>query len=640
MYTFKFGGKNAQAQQLEESNDRIVVRTKNARPLNNAVFSDAGKKTLENFSAEVEFPESDVTILKTKPAFKGDARGLRDASRTVLKTEEELRFAGRVLVDPASQSPVLYTENLFIKFHDTVKTEECEKILAANNLVIKQRPEYAANVFFVSAPADTGLKIFDIANAMLEKKEVELCHPELIRKKSSKTIHPLQWHLQKTTVNGTAVNANVNADKAQLINKGEGIIIAVIDDGVDINNPEFNIPGKVVSARDVTQNSNDPSPKFKEEKHGTACAGVATASAVAASGVAPNAKLMPIRLSSQLGSIEEANAFKWAVDHGADIISCSWGPEDGDWSDPADPLHNLQVALPDSTRLAFEYAVTKGRGGKGCVITYAAGNGNEDTQFDGYASSDKVLAVAACNDTNKRSIYSDFGAAVWCSFPSSDWGFAPFNHPDALTNGIYTTDRMGTAGYNKIGDYTDDFGGTSSACPGVAGVAALILSANPDLTWQQVKQVIKETCEKIDVAGGQYASNNHSKFYGYGKVDAEKAVKKALSMKIVSQLAVVRIVAAIVDPNGVDIGHEKISLRNTSTAAVNLSGWAIEIKGKKELLTATLAGGETKSIELSGTKAKLSNTGATINLLDASQHVVHTVSYKKVQVKKGLPIQF
>jgi subtilisin family serine protease len=382
MYTFKFGGKNAQAQQLEESNDRIVVRTKNARPLNNAVFSDAGKKTLENFSAEVEFPESDVTILKPKPAFKGDAKGLRDASRNVLKTEEELRFAGRVLVDPSTNAPVLYTENLFIKFYDTVKAEECEKILAANNLVIKQRPEYAVNVFFVSAPVDTGLKIFDIANTMLEKKEVELCHPELIRKKSSKTIHPLQWHLQKSTVNGAAVNANVNADKAQLITKGEGIIIAVIDDGVDINNPEFNIPGKVVSSRDASQNSSDPKPKFKEEMHGTACAGVATANGVAASGVAPNAKLMPIRLSSQLGSIDEANAFKWAVDHGADIISCSWGPEDGDWSDPADPLHNLLVALPDSTRLALEYAIAKGRGGKGCVSPTAAGHGNEDTRVD------------------------------------------------------------------------------------------------------------------------------------------------------------------------------------------------------------------------------------------------------------------
>ena len=112
---------------------------------------------------------------------------------------------------------------------------------------------------------------------------------------------------------------------------------------------------------------------------------------------------MPIRLRSGLGSIYEASAFKWAVDHGADIISCSWGPDDGDWSNPADPLHTSMAELSDSTRLAIDDAVTHGRNGKGCVIFFAAGNGNEDVKYDGYASYDKVIAVAACNDTNKRS---------------------------------------------------------------------------------------------------------------------------------------------------------------------------------------------------------------------------------------------
>src|SRR4029077_14141228 len=107
------------------------------------------------------------------------------------------------------------------------------------------------------------------------------------------------------------------------------------------------------------------------DRHGHACAGVACASgSVGASGVAPKAKLMRIRLESQLGSQQEAAAFVWAADHGADVISCSWGPEDGDWSDPSDPLHKDVVPLPDSTRLAIEYAITKGRGGKGCVIVW------------------------------------------------------------------------------------------------------------------------------------------------------------------------------------------------------------------------------------------------------------------------------
>ncbi len=179
----------------------------------------------------------------------------------------------------------------------------------------------------------------------------------------------------------------------------------------------------------------------------------------------------------------------------------------------------------------MDYAVSNGRGGKGCIITFAAGNGNEDCGYDGYASYGKVMAVAACNDRGKRCIYSDFGKNVWCSFPSSDFGYEPFGHPGALTTGIYTTDRMGKAGYNPEGDYTDEFGGTSSSCPGVAGTAALILSANQDLNWEQVREIIKDTCDKIDPAGGDYDSEGHSIYYGYGRINAEKAVKKALELK-------------------------------------------------------------------------------------------------------------
>jgi subtilisin family serine protease len=287
----------------------------------------------------------------------------------------------------------------------------------------------------------------------------------------------------------------------------------------------------VVYPKDISSGSKDPRPRYSHENHGTACAGVATASGIKASGVAPGAVLMPVRLSTNLGSMAEANAFKWAADNGADIISCSWGPADGDWSNPKDPTHTTLTDLPDSTRLAIDYTVAHGRKGRGCIVTFAAGNGNEDIKYDGYASYQKVIAVAACNDTDRRSVYSDYGKSVWCSFPSSDLGYAPFHHPEPVTNGIYTTDRLGEAGYNPFGDYTDDFGGTSSSCPGVAGMVALMLSANQDLTWRQVRDIIKGTCEKIDKAGGKYDSRGHSRFYGYGKVNAADAVRKALDLK-------------------------------------------------------------------------------------------------------------
>jgi subtilisin family serine protease len=639
MYTYTYGGKNGKKNILQESTDRVVVRTKNARILENAVYSAEGKLALKDFTVDVEFPNADVTVLKTKDTAK-DSVTLRDHARRVLNKEPELRFAGRVLMDPDGKTPVIYTENLIIKFLDHLKAETCEKILAEYNLIIKQKPDYATNTYFVGAPEKTGLQIFEMAETLLNREEVELCHPELIRKRAYKQIHNDQWHLKPTIINGLAVNADVKAEAAHGISTGERVVIAIIDDGFDIDHTEFSQPSKVVHARDVTANTNDPRPKYADNNHGTACAGVATASGVNASGVAPNAALMPIRLYSELGSFAESTAFKWAADHGADIISCSWGPADGYWNDPDDPTHTNMVELPDSTRLAMEFAFTKGRNGKGCIITFAAGNGNEDIKYDGYASYHKVIAVAACNDTNKRSVYSDYGSSVWCCFPSSDFGYATFNHPDPITRGIYTTDRHGQPGYNAAGDYTDDFGGTSSACPGVAGTIALMLSVNPELTLEQVKDILKETAIKIDSANGQYNGQGHSRFYGYGKVNAEEAVKKAQSLKNEVVTAVVKVVSALVNPEGIDRGQENISILNTSSGHVDLNGWYIEIRGRKLYLSGALNGGEARTINLNNASVQLSNTGATINLLNPRSNIVHSVTYKRNQVKEGTIVEF
>jgi subtilisin family serine protease len=454
-----------------------------------------------------------------------------------------VRFAGGVLVDPATKEPVLYTENLFIKFADTVDPDDCLAILRDAGLTVKNEVDYATNAYFVSAPEGTGQQVFDIAATLLKRAEVEFCHPELIRPRARKDIFPQQWHLKKTTVGSTIIDAHANVEAAHEITRGEGVTIAIIDDGVDIAHAELSGTGKVVAPRDATLRTNDPRPKDPlgtgpedGENHGTACAGVACGNGVAgASGVAPQARLIPIRLSSGLGSQREAEAFKWAADNGADVISCSWGPQDGRWWNLNDPQHNQTFPLPPSTRLAIDHVVANGRGGKGCVVLFAAGNGNESVDNDGYASYAKVIAVAACNDHGTRSVYSDFGKAVWCAFPSSDFGHPPFNQPDPLTPGIWTTDRVGDDGYNvgtiadgdAIGNFTNSFGGTSSACPGAAGVVALVLAVNPSLKWHEVKDLLKRACDKIDPQGGNYDSSGHSPKYGYGRLNARTAIELA-----------------------------------------------------------------------------------------------------------------
>jgi subtilisin family serine protease len=390
-----------------------------------------------------------------------------------------------------------------------------------------------------------------------------------------RTIFAQQWHLKTTTINGQTVAASVNVEAGHAMTQGEGVTIAVIDDGFDLAHEEFSSSGKITAAQDFQSSDNDPSPGF-DDNHGTACAGVACADGhFGASGVAPKARLMPLRMPLSLNSQRLADAFVWAADHGADVISNSWGPPDGPWFRPDDPQHLRSFALPDNMRLAIDYAANNGRGGKGCVILFAAGNGNESVDLDGYASYEKVLAVAACNDRGKRSVYSDFGDAVFCCFPSNDFGFPPESRPEPLTPGIWTVDRTGRAGYNPDPDtgqtagdtdlkYTNGFGGTSSACPGAAGVAALVIARNPALRRQEVKEVLRQACDRIDPQGGNYDAHGHSKKYGFGRLNAETAVRLALST---DGPATVRIEKSFTEPI-VDFQTATVELDVTETTAL------------------------------------------------------------------------
>lgn len=524
MYTLRYGGKKGKKISLAVSDDLVVTRTQEARPLASAISTRAGVEAINRSQLVASFLDVGVDVhrITASKAVKAS----RDAVRRELKAEPALRFAGRALVDPQSKRPVIYTENLFVKFRDDAAASKCRAILKSFGLSAKRELGYAGNAYFVSAPEGSGLEVFDVATALLNEDLVELCHPELIREVRRRGAFPQQWHLKKTTISGNVVDQHAHIETAWELSQGEGVTIAVIDDGVDIDHEEFSGDGKVVSPRDVTRKTDNPRPG-PGDNHGTACAGVACANGLrGASGVAPKARLMPIRLASGLGSQAEADAFVWAADHGASVISCSWGPVDGDWSDPDDPTHGQVVPLPDGTRLAIDYALTNGRNGKGCVICWAAGNGNESVDNDGYSSYGKVIAVAACSDRGQKSLYSDWGQANWCCFPSNNFG-----PPPPLTRGIWTTDRSGAAGYNPKpapdGNYTDSFGGTSSACPGAAGVAALVLARNPNLRWDEVKDILKRCCDPIDKANGDYDANGHSPKYGFGRLNGRQAVEFA-----------------------------------------------------------------------------------------------------------------
>jgi subtilisin family serine protease len=514
----RYGGREGTAIRLEESPDRIVVRTKSKRPFARARLGRAGRAALAGYEEEIRFDDSGVCVLRGSRRKSGRAG---DAARAALKREVSLRFAGRVLRAAGGDRAYVYTENLFVAFRAGVPPSAVRRLLADAGYRAERRLAWAANAWFCKPRLDgIGRGVFYVAQALLRDRRVVLCHAETASVVVRRGAAPEQWHLQPVILGGERIaHGHANVVAAWAMSRGEGTRIAVIDDGFDVGHPELR--GRVAWQWNAIGRRRDARHRPGDEGHGTCCAGVALGAGRRASGVAPEARLIAIRSHAGLGTAAEAECFLRAVAHGADVISCSWGPEDG----------GGPMALPDVTRTAIEHALRAGRGGRGTPIVWAAGNGAESVDGDGYASHDGVIAVAACDHRGRRCTYSDRGAAIFCAFPSG-------RDIDGRDHGIFTIDRRGKAGYNRgtrargdrRGDYTNDFSGTSSAAPGVAGVVALVLSVAPELRVADVKRILARACRKIDRARGRYVGGR-SPFYGYGRVDAALAVRLALAAR-------------------------------------------------------------------------------------------------------------
>jgi subtilisin family serine protease len=517
-------GQFGQRHEIEETQDRFVIRTVGGALADGILSQIRGLDQYRaNIEADDQFPESSVFVYKCVD--HPNLSSLRDEIKLIIRSANQpsIKYAGSVMCYADSGIYQLYTGNLFLKFRKGVRQRFIQTILEQNHLVVKMQLGFAENALFVEADSQVGRDIFDLALDLLLLPEVEYCHPEMVvrRMTAFKNIEAAQ---QLTAgIHDDWVLEKIGIQSAWAATKGRGIRICIIDDGLDFEHIGFNADGRIPAFKDMLDKTGNARPTHQfAEGHGTACASIACSSDPRAMGVAPEAQLMPIR-SLGLGSVLEAQAFYWAAQNGADIISCSWGPPDGDFRNKTKSQGVFPI--PDHTNLAIQYAATQGRKGKGCLIFFAAGNGNENVRNDQYASHPDVWAIGSTNIVNEKAVYGDYGSPLFCSFPSGDYQLMGDKWKQSY--GVTVADRSGVAGFSPDDIYRF-FAGTSASCPGMAGLAALMLSVKPDLTKKEAGEILKNSCKNLGPIEERMKDGYHSKF-GYGLIQADLLIKNTLS---------------------------------------------------------------------------------------------------------------
>ena len=426
-------------------------------------------------------------------------------------------------------SDFLITDRVIVTFHEPPTITDLGEFLGRNALQVVTK--YSEKEFLLRLTDHTGMNPVKLIVQLNENEPlIEVADHDLNMIMSTAAIslpsdpeYTRQWHLHRHATSGADYDARSSSrcEEAWQLLDGFGdsqVVVGVTDDGCQLDHPDFNSGAKFAGwgyfAGNTLFRTGDPgaSPGSMYQagsNHGTSCAGVISAEVDSEMtvGAAPGAKLLPIKWeSSGSGLFISDSKLMTALDYlgpRVDVISNSWGSSpSSNWSSAA--LNRIQ-----------ELAKTGGRRGKGIVFLWAAGNENcpishsstKDIPYDngwnqagtawiGVKTSrvfshnlvgiPGVVHVAALTSAARRSHYSNYGTGIGLCAPSNNvHKYWRLNLPG---RGIVTTMGMSTV--------TNSFGGTSSATPFVAGIAALVISANPQLSGYEVISILQQTASK------------------------------------------------------------------------------------------------------------------------------------------------
>ena len=497
---------------VEEIRDvRAVHLSVNERGEPIASEDSFGTSAVETVRANmnVEFP--DEILVAFERANWRFVQPSADMARAVADGESvrDAEEVGKV-IRRANGSVAIATNILNVQLQSTLSEDECETILAEKNLDVLTKLNFAPNLYEVVAQGRD-----DALAASVELNEDErftLAEPSLIehipqRFTPTDPSYTNQWQWNNTGQNGGTAGADVSAEEAWDFTRGVGIRVAVIDNGFDAEHEDLTagvstMSGYFSSSSTGGATFTQDTDGMPDSNHGTFCAGMVGArhnNTNGGCGAAPECELTLIAaLNDQVGTQTTlARAVGYAADpttevtsasaaDGADILVSSLGPNGAVWE------------LTGTLELALEAAASNGRGGRGLAIFWAASNGNNvDVTLDEVVSHEDVIAVVR-SDRNDQENNAARGATVELIAPGVN---------------VFST-RSG----NDYGTGT----GTSYAAPCAAGCAALALSVNPDLTRDELRQIMRNSADKI--GGVVYNANGHNDDYGFGRVNAHQAV--------------------------------------------------------------------------------------------------------------------
>ncbi|MFN7118312.1 MAG: S8 family serine peptidase [Saprospiraceae bacterium] len=487
------------------------------------------KKAATRSLEEPEFIDNEV--MKNLGGFnivtlKAEEGKTIDEKLDEVREDDAVEIGTHVYFAEGSNRPLVPTGFIYITFQEGVSEQEQQVPLEEFHLELVERRSPSQILVKVTPDSPNPIKV---AAALQEISLISSAEPDLDTPLDAYNfvlppddLIPHQWHLQNS---GFVADVNYALRKGadakvidawrRLGNAGSpNITIAVIDNGFDLTHPD--LKNKVFKPFDFWNQSAEVSQGDIRYTHGTPCASVALADSNGQGivGAAPNAKFMALNGTS-FSNVTTDQMFDYCIKNGADIITCSWGTTESTFS-----LGSVKEA-------AIARAAREGRNGKGCIILFAVGNDDLD-YVNFYAAHPDVIAVGASTSKDEYAPYSNRGRQVSVCAPSNgDW-------PIIAARAWWDKGMTEYSGNQKFwydgrsrGQYYKHFGGTSSSTPLVAGICALILSANPDLTAKEVKQILQQTADKIGNPA-EYNATGHSVKFGFGRVNADKAVAEAI----------------------------------------------------------------------------------------------------------------